>query len=145
MQNIQTYSDLLTYLQSCSLEQLKQRVQICRPSPVEEEPVEACPGIAIGTMQEMGFYKARSVTNNKFVPEEIVLLIDGNPFAPDGAWAYTYDWDEEGKRIITPDYSPDGPTNPEDQLNPDYKSTCRFMPPHEVATIKNRLDNADDL
>ncbi len=45
-------------------------------------------GIAIGTVGEFEFEGSRSVVDNKYHADEVVLLIDANPFAEDGAVAY---------------------------------------------------------
>ena len=98
MKELITYKDLLTYLKTLTDKQLKQPIQIADPSPITEEPVVMQSGIAIGTMKEMEFYAARSVTNNAFNPNEIVILVDGNPFGEDGRIYTEYNPEELKKK-----------------------------------------------
>lgn len=123
MKSIETLGDLRDYLNSLTPEQLKLPAQTAKASAMLNEPIECEPIIAAGTMDEMQFPAARSVSNNRFIPEEIVLLTDGSPFGKDGATSYTIEdfkqRDVNGRPKMTPSYEPyDGPTPLKEQQNP---------------------------
>jgi hypothetical protein len=90
MQEVETYGDLLRVLLEMADDELDQLIQIAEPGPNGDEPVELKHGIAIGTVASMEFPGARSTHDNCYHADEVVLLVDGNPFAPDGAIAYEF-------------------------------------------------------
>lgn len=107
-----TYRDLLAILQGLHSDQLGQLVQIADP-PSDCRPVELMPAIAFGSVQDLEFEGARSAVDNRYNVDELVLLIDHNPFAADGALAYELKQEgPEGKPLMrhVPIYGPDGPT-----------------------------------
>lgn len=138
MKDLETYQDLLDYLKTLTKEQLQQKPQCGNSTPIDTSIITMNPCIAIGTMDEFEFYGARSATNNKFNPNEIVLFTDHNPFGIDGATSYLLEAIDNKKlekmkkckssknklKMIKewldgkPCYGPEGPTNPKDQLNP---------------------------
>lgn len=123
MKELETYRDLLSYLQNASSEYLDQPIQVANPGPNCDEPIELMPGIAIGTVDQMGFFRCRSMVDNKYHAEELVILIDGNPFAKDGAVAY--EWksnDDTGDIDDVPIYGKEGPTDIKDQTAPQKPS-----------------------
>lgn len=119
MKELDTYADLLEYLKTLTPEQLQQKVQYAPHSPITEQVLDIQPCIAIGTMDELEFYAARSSTNNRFNPHEIVFLTDYNPFGEDGATGYQSGPEDNYKseKVI---YGPDGPTPKKDQINPNF-------------------------
>lgn len=144
---IETYGDLLNCLKKMTKKQLAMKVQITHPSAIEEEVVDCMPGISIGSMSEMGFYSARSCTNNKFVPEEVVILIDYNPFGKDGAIFYELKRNKNNKIIQKPIYGKDGKTKKEDQLNPEfgkYEDKENELSPHQKHMLINRSKKVPD-
>jgi hypothetical protein len=92
IKEIETYRDLLAYLNTLGDLQLDQPIQVL--DSCTEEPV-ALKGIyAIGTVGDLcacgdgdEFQPTRSTFDNDHHPESVVLLIDANPFGMDGAIA----------------------------------------------------------
>lgn len=114
MKEIETYKDLLAALSVLTPEQLAQPIQVADPSPDCSKPVELQCGIALGTVGEFGFEGSRSVVDNKYHADDVVILVDGNPHAEDGATAYV--WRSGG--FETASYGVGGPTKREDQFAP---------------------------
>jgi len=108
--SVRTWGDVLAALQRLTPEQLKQPAQavLCEPSDSVVSECQSC--IAIGTVDEFEIEAIRSVTDNKRHGEEVVILLDYNPFAEDGCVAY--ELVKGGKRPL---YGKDGPTPPESQ------------------------------
>jgi hypothetical protein len=101
IKDLETYRDLLTYLNTLGDAQLDQPIQVLDSST--EEPVALKVIHAIGTVGELcacgdgdEFQPTRSVFDNDHHPESVVLLIDDNPFGRDGAIAEDL---ETGERI----------------------------------------------
>jgi hypothetical protein len=120
MQEIETYNDLLKALTGLSPGQLMQPIQIADP-PNNGKPTAMAQGIAIGTVGELEFEGARSVIDNKYHADEVVLLIDANPFSEDGAIAYEMKKvGPEGRSVMQtiPIYGPSGQTKREEQRAP---------------------------
>lgn len=160
MKDIRTYKDLLEYLSALDKKQLEQPVQIADQGPMLSEPIPMKCGIAIGTMDEMEFYAARSVTDNRFHPEEICILVDGSGFGEDGYTAISFpagspkkrkakkgetpkekmdSWLDGGEKI----YGPGGPTLKESQLNPKFQNDNDddeiFESAAQIEILKNRM------
>lgn len=136
LKDVSTYRDLLSALQSMSDEQLNQIVQIADP-PTDCRPVPLAFGIAIGTVGDFEFEGARSVVDNQYHADEVVILIDGNPFASDGAMGYTLDkHGPDSKPIIrkVPIYGKKGPTSRESQL----AATSKEFPQHLAKVVNTR-------
>lgn len=110
---ITTYRDLFELLKLLTPQQLDQKIQYAHHQTDDSKPVELMCVIGIGTVGDFGFSGTRSIYDNKYHAEDVVLLGDWNPFAPDGAVAYT--WVEEANADV-PEYGPDGPTKREDQM-----------------------------
>lgn len=110
---IETYQELLDALTQLTAEQRKQPVQIAHPQS-SDCVVELMPSVCLGTVGALEFSGARSSVDNRYHAEEVVLLIDHNPFAKDGATAYRLE--EDGPD--TPLYDKGGPTPLEAQLAP---------------------------
>lgn len=70
---IQTLNDLKNYLNKLSESELGQPIQLVLPS-VTDEVNECMLGIAIDTVENFGFPTCRSTHNNKFCPQDIVIL-----------------------------------------------------------------------
>lgn len=120
MKELSTYQDLLAALQELSPEQLAQPVQVATCNGNCAKPVELQPAIALGTVAQMEFFRARSSVDNKYHAEEVVVLFDANPYGEDGAVAYTLGDDGDVSETL---YGKDGPTSLADQTGgpkPDY-------------------------
>lgn len=116
--SIGTWEDLAKAILALPDEQRRQPVQCCPPTGSDEAPVELLPGIALGTVMYFGLCGARSTHDNKFRADDVVLLMDHNAFAEDGAIAYEWLADESGSSTDHPIYGPGGPTTREDQMAP---------------------------
>lgn len=112
--DVTTWEDLEAKIAEMTDEQRKQPIQCVNPTPNEDDVQEMVQGIAIGTVEEMGFYKCRSTHSNKYEPKDVVLLLDYNPFAEDGAVAYDWTDGEDD----TPIYGKDGKTDVAEQSSP---------------------------
>lgn len=138
---LKTYRELLAFMENMTEQQLDQPVQVVLPSGDLDKAVELQPGIAIGTVAQMEFYKARSSVDNKYHADEVVLLIDGNPFSVEGAVAYSLsdadDWDDMKNHPI---YGDGGPTNPADQCS-GRQPNVEDIQASVVATVNNRSRN----
>ena len=114
---VKTWADLLAAIFKMSPDQQQQPIQCVRSEPDDAIVCECLPGIAVGTVSEMGFYKCRSVVDNKYRGNDVVLLLDGNPYSPDGAMMHRWngeDWE--------PCYDEGGPTDPLDQMSPEARA-----------------------
>lgn len=138
---IETYADLKAALEAMTPEQLAQQIQVAKPTPMPL--VELQVGLAIGTVAEMGFYAVRSTYDNRYHPEDIVLLTDHNPFGEDGAIAY-HGLDDDAEAI----YGKNGPTPEIEQIDPrehnDANVSVRSVghsigSPKEVSILRNRM------
>ena len=120
--DIPTYRHLAAALQAMTDEQLNQPVQIADP-PADCRPVELLKGLAIATVGELEFAGSRSVVDNRYHADDVVLLVDANPFADDGAVAYELrnEGPKDGTPIMrhVPIYDADGPTPREAQMASD--------------------------
>ena len=121
---VMTYQDLLDALKTLSPEQLAQPIHVAEPGPNGDIPVELKTGIAIGTVGHLGFSGSRSTVDNKYHADEVVLLIDANPYAPDGAIAY-------------PIYWRDGPTPREAQMAPEISRERKLKTAATVAVQRD--------
>lgn len=87
-----TWDDLLVEIARLTPEQRKQPVQVVLPT--YDDDVQTCQqGIALDTVANYEFGKCRSVHNNRYCPDDVVLLLDGNPFHADGSYAHEYDFE----------------------------------------------------
>jgi hypothetical protein len=105
-----TLADLLRALQGLTAEQLAQPAQVVRSHPVAEHVFAARPVICLGTVDGLGLRYVRSSRDNRRHGDEVVLFIDGNPFARDGAIAYQVTAEDpfgEGRPIYPPDHAAD--------------------------------------
>lgn len=87
-QEIKTLGDLLTALQACDENQLKQPLQVCKGHPVDEHVHALQKGIVFGTLDALEIRYARSVVDNRRHGDDLVIYTDGNPFGKEGAKAY---------------------------------------------------------
>src|SRR5438067_1011325 len=85
---IRTWEDLEKLIAQLTPEQKKQKVQIAASHPVDDYVIPLAQGIAFATVDEFEFKYVRSIVDNRFHPEEFVILTDGNPHGEDGAIAY---------------------------------------------------------
>ena len=92
-------------------EQRSQPVQVVNVSPNGNHVNELMPGVEIDTVDGFGIYAARSIVDNKRNGDEVVLLIDHNPFGEDGVVAWEWKQGEEDKPI----YGKEGKTDPASQ------------------------------
>lgn len=114
---IETWWDLMLAIEAMTDEQQSMPIQAVNCTHDSGEVQEMMPGIAIATVEEFEFEACRSTHNNKYCPKDIVLLLDQNSFAKDGAVACRVhglgaEWEGE------PEYGKDGPTKPEEQRRP---------------------------
>ena len=137
--DVTTWEDLAAKIAEMTDEQRNQPIQCVNPTPNEDDVQEMLPGIAIATVDEMGFCRCRSTHSNKYEPGDVVLLMDHNPFAEDGAVAYDWTDGEDD----TPIYGEGGKTDVAEQSSPqaieDRKANGGFAA-HAIATIKRRAD-----
>ncbi len=77
---ITTWGDLLCALQKLSPEQLAQPAQIVKEHPCADKVISAKPVVAIGTVDTLDLRYVRSCKDNRRHGDEIVLLVDGNPY-----------------------------------------------------------------
>ena len=117
---ITTWEDLEAKIASMTTEQKRQPVQCLKPTANEGDVQEMLQGIAIATVEELGFYKCRSTHDNKYHADDAVLLLDANPYDPDGAIGY--DWGCENE---SPIYGDGGQTSIECQCSPQALSDMR--------------------
>ena len=114
---LETWGDLANAILALPNQQRIQPIQICPPTVSDAEPIEMLPGIALGTVGQFEFRGVRSVHDNKYHGDDVVLLLDHGPFAEDGAIAYELmpvGRPGAGKPI----YGPSGPTEQNDQWAP---------------------------
>jgi hypothetical protein len=141
MMEVRTWNDLAAKVQAMSPEQRQQPIQCVQPTPSEGDVQEMLQGIAIATVAEFGFYRCRSTHDNKYNASDVVLLMDYNPFAKDGAVAY-----ELSDGAQKPIYGKDGPTPREAQYSPqalaDQAEGDRLRQ-YEVETIRRRVELDD--
>jgi hypothetical protein len=103
---IDTWEDVGRIIAAMTPEQRKQPVQ-CVLADSDSDTVQVClPGIAIMTVAQFEFEACRSVHNNKYCPDDVVMLLDINPHFEDGVTHWHWD---------NPCYGKDGPTDPKDQ------------------------------
>lgn len=132
LREVTTWQNLLDALKRLSAEDsplLQQPIQCAPPQPNHDIPVELMPGIALGTVAALELPGARSTVDNKYHAEELVLLIDHNPFAEDGAIAYS--WEDEDE---SPIYGKDGPTPVNEQMAPEKAE----LPKSTLLTVNAR-------
>jgi hypothetical protein len=165
--DIETYRDLLTYLQGLSDKQLDQKVQVAEPSPLEIQPL--IPVLAIGTVKQMGFYGCRSSIDNRYHGNEVVLLSDGSGFGEDGAVAYEMPSPKKRRKGAKrrpqslddlfkgkPIYGKDGKTPRAEQIAPefrdkplktieDFREIRKRKNPSEEAIMKKRVAGVDSV
>lgn len=109
--SIRTWADLLSALQKLTPEQLAQPAQTVLVEPSDDMVSECHPCIAIGTVDEFEIEAIRSTRDNKRHGEEVVILLDYNPFGEDGCVAFKL----ERGGVKVPIYGTDGPTDPAQQ------------------------------
>lgn len=115
---IETWGDLKSAIDKLSQTELQQPIQCIKPNGDEGQVQEMVRGIALGTVLEFEFFACRSTHNNKYCPDDVVLLMDENPFSPDGVLAW--EWNSDGSE--TPIYGKDGMTDRKDQVAPNSDS-----------------------
>lgn len=109
---VTTWGDLLAVLQE-QIQVIRDKpIQVALIGPDSDAVVELLPAYALGMIADLEIAACRSVVDNKWHGDDVVLLIDHNPFAEDGAIAYE-DFDR-GKPI----YGKHGKTDPKDQRAP---------------------------
>lgn len=86
VKKVRTWGDLEVALSKLSAKQKAQPIQTAKSNSGVRMTHAMKRGIALGTMSGLEFYAARSVTDNKFHPEEVVLLVTDSDFGTeDGA------------------------------------------------------------
>lgn len=83
-----TYRELLEALQKLTPEQLEQEAQYVPHHWDGDMALDACPLVAIDTVENFEFEHVRSNTDHKHHPEEIVLLGDCHYFDENGNMWY---------------------------------------------------------
>ena len=110
---VRTLEDLANAIMALPVDQRRQPIQVAKCSADSDEVVELMPGIALATVGALGIEACRSVHDNKYHADDVVLLIDWNPFAVDGAIGYDLNhW--SGDEL--PIYPLSGPTYPHEQM-----------------------------
>lgn len=137
LQEIKTYRDLLKALQKLTPGQLKQPIQIMPSSPFPIKELQ--PALAIGTIDKLEVYGSRSSIDNRYHPEEVVILADGNPFGEDGAIAYECVGMRKGKMQRKPIYGDAGPTSKKSQLRPNPIDEDKEISQELRLILKNRM------
>jgi hypothetical protein len=89
---LETYRDLLAYLGTLGDTQLDQPIQVLDSCSEEPVPLKVVHAIGmVGELCDCGDadppQPTRSTFDNDYHPGSVVLLADGNPFAPDGSIA----------------------------------------------------------
>lgn len=144
MKEIETYRDLLNVLQEMPGEQLDQPIQCVKPHPDESKVNEMQPALAIGTVAEFEFFHCRSTHNNRYCPDDVVLLMDGNHFGEDGVVAWTQNPDNPKFSMdgMVPEYGRHGKTSLADQTAPDTdklrEKWQESIVNHVLATVSRR-------
>ena len=132
LHDVETWQDVADAILKMTPEQRAMPVQCCNPTSCHDDVQEMVQGICIGTVSAFEFQACRSTHNNKYCPDDVVLLMDVNQHAPDGA--IMYEWKDDGSEV--PMYGSDGPTKPEDQQaterRPDISGHC-------AATVRRRV------
>lgn len=86
---MESYADLLTYLQSLTKEQLAQKVQAFLYQN-NDRPVKLLPLVSANTVENLCHVdgevctETRDVTDFKHHPEQVVLLLDSSPWTDEG-------------------------------------------------------------
>lgn len=93
LQEIETYEDLLKVLSELTPEQLKNKVQVMKPSCNDDEVLALMPAIAIGTVDGAEYRFVRSSVDNRRHGDEVIILTDYNGHGKNGAIAYELDED----------------------------------------------------
>lgn len=112
-----TWKALAEHINNLTPEQQLEPVQAVLVTPNEDDVQVGLPVIGVDTVQTWGFLKYRSSHNNKYCGNDIVLLLDHNPYSEDGIYAYEV-WDTP--ESSTPLYINEEPTRPEHQWSPQY-------------------------
>lgn len=124
MKEVRTWNDLLHAIEAMTPIEKLQQIQIAKP-PSDGRPVALARGIALGTVGAFEFEGSRSVVDNRYHANEVVLLIDGNPFAEDGAMCHEMRREGPPERPVMrtiPNYGPGGkPTPREEQFSPEAR------------------------
>lgn len=134
--DVETWGDLGKAILKMTPEQRSMQIQCINPIPSDVAMQEMIQGIAIGTVEAFEFSACRSTHNNKYCPNDVVLLMDSNPHAEDGA--LLYHWKDDGTEI--PQYGPEGPTNPEDQR---MKSSPPSTTNHCLTIVSRRCSDSN--
>lgn len=109
---VTTWDDLGRRIAELTPEQRSKPIQCVLPGADLDKVFELLPGIAVGTVGELEVYKCRSVYDNKYHADDVVLLLDENLFSEDGAIGYHLQGTER-----KPIYGPGGKTSPDDQCS----------------------------
>lgn len=124
--SIDTYQDLLDYLlqlRESNSPALQQSVQVVNPTSDESDTQVCLPAVCIGTVAELEFRHIRSSTDNTYRADELVLMVDSNPFSPSGVFAEEFDLIGNPAREIGPMqkhiYGKAGRTTRKDQTKPE--------------------------
>ena len=124
-----SYADLLAALQTLTPEQLQQPVQCILPTGDEDEVQTCLRALSVATVAQYGFYKCRSTHNNRYCPDDVVILLDDNIAAEDGQIATQYDTVEESLSgaayVGRPIYINGEKTKPEEQCSPEAIAAMR--------------------
>ncbi len=137
----QTYEELARLILSLPPELQRQTIQVVKSSPFDI--AECMPVIGVDTIANFGFGAARSIYDNKYHGNDLVIFCDGNQFAKDGAIAY----EMLPSRKMKPIYGKNGKTNKKDQEAPDDQPDTlskMFSRLEESLVIKNRLKTMDE-
>ena len=152
VENVRSWRDLLECLNNFSPEQLDQPVQVCGTHPVESYVHELQPAYCVGTVEELGILYCRSSVDNRKNNKEVILCVDYNPFAVDGAIAHqwgTYDDEKDvfikqNIPIYPKDYTEDQNwTGPAQKVVNAEDTKDQEFTPQQLLILKHRIEKHD--
>lgn len=111
--DVRTWRHLEKRIAELTERQKDQPIQVLKFNGGSRDVNPLLPGVAFATAQCMQIQAARSTYDNKYHPDDLLLLVDGNKFSEDGAMTHRL---KNGE--LTPIYTGDGPTKRCDQTAP---------------------------
>ena len=108
-----TWLDLANHIMTMTEAQQRQPIQCVLCTSNESDIQEILRGVALDTVEQPEIYKCRNTYNNKYCGEDVVILLDNNPFDEDGVVAWEL---KDGSDI--PIYGKEGKTEVKDQKSP---------------------------
>ena len=144
MKEIETYMDLMSALLEMPADRLMQPIQCVKPHADEGKVNAMQPALAIGTIAEFEFFHCRSTHINRYCGDDVVILMDANPFGEDGvvAWKQNPDNPKFSMDDMVPEYGRHGKTSLADQTAPNTDQLREKwrggIVTHVLATVSRR-------